>query len=575
MAQLSRFFRAFRHERRSQGDHRTLLPSRVHDLITQRLARLGDASRRLVAVAAAVGRRCDFALLQRASDVPEMDAARAVEELVRHRVLHESRDAFEFTHDRIREAVYANLLAPHRLLLHRRIAESLEALPAGSRAADALAVGTHYRAADVWDKAAHYLKEAGRAAWSRLAPADAATCFEQALDAVGRLAESRHTREEAFEIHFQLGRVAYFSLSDFSRALHHHRAAEDLAHALGDDGRLGQVLGGMLYLLSSAGFHTEATEVGERALALGRTLDDLTLQAWTGIGLGRAYFALGQYRIGIERTRWLVAMDAQTPLDASTRPATLLPSVGARTWLALCLGRIGEYGDAVSAAEEAVGVAERAGNAQARVWAYYTLAHIHVTRGESAPALTLLERALALCRNGELPLYYPRVLGAFGSAHAIDGRPDHAVELLVQAVEESRAIRLHYGYSDLVTALAEACLGAGRVDDADHFATEAIAMARERREQGDEGWARHLTAGIAARRGDRASAAAAYRQALGIAEALEMRPLAARCHLGLGALAGNAFDVRTHLAQASELFATLGLARWREEAEARAAEIAR
>lgn len=100
-------------------------------------------------------------------------------------------------------------------------------------------------------------------------------------------------------------------------------------------------------------------------------------------------------------------------------------------------------------------------------------------------------------------------------------------------------------------------------------------MARERREQGDEGWAHHLTAEIAARRGDRASAAAAYRQALGIAEALEMRPLAARCHLGLGVLAGNAFDVRTHLTQATELFAALGLARWREEAEARAAEIAR
>ena len=325
----------------------------MHDLIAQRLARLGEPSRRLVAVAAVVGRQCDFALLQRAADLPELEAARAMEELVRHRVLHQSGDGFEFTHDRIREVAHADLLAPHRLILHRRIAESLEALQAGPRAADALALGTHYRAAEVWDKAARYLKEAGHLAWSRRAPADGAACFDQALDALGRLVQSRQTHEEAFEIHFALARVAH-GLGDFGRALRHYRAAEDFARTLGDDRRRCQVLGGMLYLLSSEGLHGEAAETGEQALALARTLDDLTLQVWTGVGLGRTYFALGQYRLGIEQTRWLVAMDSRTPLDASARPATLLPSVGSRTWLALCLARIGEYGAALSAADDAI-----------------------------------------------------------------------------------------------------------------------------------------------------------------------------------------------------------------------------
>src|SRR6185295_8126492 len=164
---------------------------------------------------------------------------------------------------------------------------------------------------------------AGHAAWSRRAPGDSAACFEQALDALARLAESRETREEMFEIHFALARVV-FGLGDFSRALRHNRAAEDLARRLGDDGRLTQVMGGMLYLLSSEGLHGEASAIGERALALARTLDDLTLQAWIGIGLGRAYFALAQYRLGIERTRWLVAIDFPAP---SGWPAMLLPSV--------------------------------------------------------------------------------------------------------------------------------------------------------------------------------------------------------------------------------------------------------
>ena len=370
-----------------------------------------------------------------------------------------------------------------------------------------------------------------------------------------------------------------YGFGDFNRAFRNYRAAEGLARSLGDDRRLCQLLGGMLYLLSSEGLHGQASDIGERALALARSLEDMPLQVWTAVGLGRAYFALGQYRLGIERTRWLVVADSRTPLQTSAWPAVLLPSVGSRTWLALCLARIGEYGEALSAAGDAVAAAERADNCQARVWAYYTLAHIHLARGESAPALPLLERAMTLCGHGEEPLYYPRVLGALGWAHALDGQPEQAVELLGQAVEESRAIRLLYGYASITTSLGEACLGAGDVDAADRLASEAVALTRERGERGDEGWALHLAAEVAGRRisPDVAEATVAYRAALAIAEELEMRPLAARCHLGLGALLGGEGAVvaaRTHLARASELFAGLGLAPQRGEAEARMARLA-
>ncbi len=95
-----------------------------------------------------------------------------------------------------------------------------------------------------------------------------------------------------------------------------------------------------------------------------------------------------------------------------------------------------------------------------------------------------------------------------------------------------------------------------------------------------EAWALHLSAEIAARRGSPAigEAAVAYRNALAIAEALGMRALEARCHLGLGVLAGSAGEVleaRRHLAQARELCVALGIDRWHREAEAKLTAIAR
>jgi hypothetical protein len=64
---------------------------------------------------------------------------------------------------------------------------------------------------------------------------------------------------------------------------------------------------------------------------------------------------------------------------------------------------------------------------------------------------------------------------------------DDARRLLGQAVEESRAIRLMFGYAILVTYLGETCLWAGRLEQAERLASEALAVARERGECGDAG----------------------------------------------------------------------------------------
>jgi hypothetical protein len=102
--------RALRGDSLPEGTSPLPLPARVRELIAHRLERLGDRSRRLLAVAAVIGRPFDFGLLQRATDLGEAEVAEGVEELVRHRVLHGSGESLELTHDRIREVVYGQLV---------------------------------------------------------------------------------------------------------------------------------------------------------------------------------------------------------------------------------------------------------------------------------------------------------------------------------------------------------------------------------------------------------------------------------------------------------------------------------
>jgi tetratricopeptide (TPR) repeat protein len=129
-----------------------------------------------------------------------------------------------------------------------------------------------------------------------------------------------------------------------------------------------------------------------------------------------------------------------------------------------------------------------------------------------------------------------------------------------------------------LSALAEAYLMVGRVQEAAACAANAVESARERGERGFEAWALRLHAEIAlaAQPSDAAAAEERYREAKVRAGALEMRPLLAHCHLGLGKLyrrTGKHEQAREHLAIATTMFREMEMQFWPEQAEAEIAAL--
>ena len=143
---------------------------------------------------------------------------------------------------------------------------------------------------------------------------------------------------------------------------------------------------------------------------------------------------------------------------------------------------------------------------------------------------------------------------------------------------EARTIGLLYGHAMILTHVGDACLEAGRLADARAAAEEALKLARAHGERGDEAWILHLVGGIdaAEHAGDVELAAVGFGQALALAETLEMRPLQARCGLGLGALyrrAGWPALARAHLERAIALLRATGMTFWLAPAEALLADL--
>ena len=174
------------------------------------------------------------------------------------------------------------------------------------------------------------------------------------------------------------------------------------------------------------------------------------------------------------------------------------------------------------------------------------------------------------------------IASTLGVAYALSGRTTEALPLLTQTPEHVAAVRHgseHGGLrSRTLAELSEALLLVGRVEDASALAEQLLELSRTHPGRGYQAHACRLLGDIAMQRDPPESepAEAHYQQALGLAEALGMRPLAAHCHRGLGLLycqTGQREQARAALSTAIELYRAMDMTFWLPQAEAALAQV--
>src|SRR6185437_2233096 len=149
------------------------------------------AAREVAGLAAAVGANFTLDLLTEAGDLDPDGVVRAVDELWRHRIIAELGGGYDFSHDLLRDTAYAQVSPPRRWLLHRRIAQGLELLHAGSTDAVAAELAEQYARAGGHAKAVTYYRRAAQLAAGRFAHADAVRLYRKALAILAGTPEGR------------------------------------------------------------------------------------------------------------------------------------------------------------------------------------------------------------------------------------------------------------------------------------------------------------------------------------------------------------------------------------------------
>ncbi|MEX2145521.1 MAG: AAA family ATPase, partial [Candidatus Rokuibacteriota bacterium] len=524
---------------REQGDEAApTVPGTIQGVVLGRIDRLPAEDKRLLQIAAVVGKDVAPSIMALAADVPVEAVREGLSRLTRAEFLDETGTAAEteytFRHALTHDVAYGSLLPEWRRDLHVRIVDAIERLHTDRLDDHVERLAHHARQGEIFPEALGYLRRAGLKAITRAAHREAVVWFEQALTALARTPESRPRAELAVDLRLDL-RASLVSLGELDRSLAYLAEAESLAAALDDQRRLGRVFGSLIGTLYLTGQHDRALEAGRRALTLARTLEDLTLRVATNAYLGQVNHTLGNYRQASAFFRDNVG----TLVGGLVRERLglpQLPSVHSRTCLVWSLAELGEFDEARAIGEEAIAIAEAAGQPLSLTVGYAGLGVLHVRRGELGAAIALLERALDLCRVWNLPLWFARVASALGSAYAHSGRTEEALPLLVEAVSRAAAMRFMGGHALLVLSLAEGRLRAGDAGEAAVLARRALDLARAHAERGYEAWTLRLLGELALAEGDGAGSERWWTAAMTLATALGMRPLMAHCERGLAAV---------------------------------------
>jgi DNA-binding SARP family transcriptional activator len=269
----------------------TIAPVGVRALVDHRFTALTPNAERVMSAAATLGRKLTVVTLAALCRMSAAATREALEEGLAARLLVEdgqSLDQYLFPHALVRNAVYARIPPSERLELHRRVAQILDRTETAVAARRSAEIAHHFAEAaplGLERQAAVHAQRAGDDAAMRLAFAEAARWYEQALafsaaagandDKIGRL-HLALGRAYAQDKRPEPAREALLTAASFARQSPDRRFLVDVAFAADSPWALGSdYVPDALALLEEALAGVDAHDIELRVQLLDRIASNL------------------------------------------------------------------------------------------------------------------------------------------------------------------------------------------------------------------------------------------------------------------------------------------------------------
>ncbi|HEU4343943.1 MAG TPA: hypothetical protein VFU31_20505, partial [Candidatus Binatia bacterium] len=320
-----------------------------------------------------------------------------------------------------------------------------------------------------------YLHQAGRKAAARSAYREGVSYFEQALETLSRLPETRETLEQAVGIRIDLGpALRTIKRGSAPEVEQTYTQARELCQRLGDTPQLFPVLWGLCRVYHSGREFHKARELGEQLFSLAHTMQDPALILEAHHTQWSTLFSLGELlsvKEHCERGRALY--DPRQHRQHAFLYAGHDPGVCCGSHAAEVLWLIGYPDQALRRSQETLSLGRELFHPYSLVYALLWSARLHKFRGEMEPVRERTEEAMILATEQGFPRWV--MLGTILRGWlSVEEGSEQGIEQIRRALADKTAAAEQ---QSTFAFAAEAYGKAGQAEEGLSVVTEALARA--------------------------------------------------------------------------------------------------
>ncbi|MBI5582471.1 MAG: AAA family ATPase [Deltaproteobacteria bacterium] len=548
----------------------TQVPDTVQGIIAARMDRLEESLKRIMQVAAVIGREFAFRILETITEMKE-NLKSGLLNLQGLEFIYEKRLfphlEYIFRHALVQEVAYNSLLIQRRKEIHEKIGRAIEQLYPERLEEFCEMLAYHYSKSGNPAQAYLYLKKSAEKAVRNYAVVEAVRFYREALEVLDQLPPSEENQREQIALVLSM-RIPWARIGYSEDYLPLLQKAEALAEALGDEKKsvhIRTVLGS--YFIVRGGDPQLGWKYLDRSLEDSEIIQDVDLLIPVGVALISHCTVSGDYQRVNQMALTIIRLIEHSGTQAEFYGMGFNPYAQVLSTWGMSRAMCGdpEYGERLC--EKALSFAREIDHLPTLVGVEFSYGFFLNIKEGGERAISHLQRAIKYMEESQSFVFLGYAWGSLGWAHLLMGQTKMAVEL----AEKGLRIHIDQGLPYFRSGLHLYCSGSyfmdGDLERARTQAELALQFALQNNERHIIGMSR-IWLGMAISRIDPTQIEAAEQQILqgiGLHEELGLPPLFGLGYMFLGevcAASGRSNEALEHLKKAEALFEKMGMEYW-------------
>ncbi|MGC9060695.1 MAG: tetratricopeptide repeat protein [Thermoplasmata archaeon] len=490
---------------------RISLPATIKDVISRRIAKLDEPSKKILMYAAVIGYEFNLRVLQKAVEMDESEILDPFERLISMKFIKESETAPEtymFEHIQVRTAVYESLSKSRLRLMHKKVGEIIEEMHQGKSTDEIIFVlARHFTLGKVQDKALEYNIKAGEKARKLYAFQEALSYYNTALQIMEEDETESIEKSRKFIQLLQTTGELCILLGKWDDAIRTFERVVEICKRMNDERSLAYAQISLGNIRRTRGEYENARMCFENAIQVLQKIKDMRGLSDAYRGLGYIQWRLGNYEAAINF--YNIAMKYIIQIGDFRRLGTIFIDMGnifgdkgnaskseeyykkaieelkkvndlnelarAHNNLGDLYLQEGKYALALENFEQSREYAEKIGNIDWIGWAFFNMAEVYIHLGEIEKAKQSNTRAKPLMEAISDRVGLQAVMRIEGIIHGEEGRFEDAIKSFNEALELVKALQNPFSEAETLTAYGKFLVKKGDLDEG----IKKLTMAKE------------------------------------------------------------------------------------------------